>query len=1758
MSRSIFALLVGIDAYKEPVRPLNGCKNDIQAFESFLKARVPNDLLSIRTLLDGQAERQAIINGFRNHLQQASQEDLALFYFSGHGSQEQAPQEFWHVESDRLNETLVCYDSRLPGGHDLADKELALLIREVSDSGAQVVVILDSCHSGNATRAFGVEGIRRATTDQRSRPLDTYLEGSITSLSGSGGSLSGWATPPAGAHLLLAACRSDEFAREKPLDEGPHRGVFSYFILEALAMGGRMPTYKEAFKRVEAQVRSHVLYQTPQLESVQSSLLNEPFFGGMVVDLPPYFTLRNDLHEGWVLDGGSVHGIPRNRGEETTHLIFFEDTATGEDLRDRTKALGTARITEVGPSQSRVQVASDRDQAIDLDKTYKAVISLLPVPRLGVHAIGIEEGVSLLEQEDSGDSPYIKFVAPERAEIIVEALQEHNSGTSFYRIRRVSETHPLTVDVHGHTADSAREVVETLEHIARWLTIYRLRNANSSISDAIQMDVYVQGPEGKKIPVDHHSLDLDYLWQQGQWHKPHFWIKLTNASEQKLYCSFLALTQSFGIHDPGLLSNQEIQPSSTVWAYGGNPIPAAILDKYYQQGVTSYQDTLKLFVSTSSFDSTIGLQDDLEDVIFLVHSVEGGSLNTGYWKPKSSGSKSPAPVMNTLDRAFQYAHTRHVGDDAQDELVDWTTQDLAITIHRPREDAKITSGKTVSLGRVLEILPHSKVQARVRLATEPDASRDVGGRRLPQWLRDDPGFVQPFPLSNYPTRGGASEVNVIELADVHEYESVTSEEPLILRIGTQLDTQEHVLAVGFDPETESYIPLGVGQDDKGATAIRLERLPTPEGTRSLASAIRVYLHKVISKPLGLAFPYPVLSGALPDDMSTFRYEEEPNRVADLVRGADRVLVAVHGIIGDTRSLVGSLLPFAHPGDAEPSLYDLVLAFDYESLNTSIEGNARSLKECLIDVGLGPGHSKTVHIVAHSMGGLISRWMIEREGGSSMIEHLVMAGTPNGGSPWPTVQDWAMAAVGFGLNLLGTAPWPLQALGGLLGLIEKIDHPLDQMKPGSDLLKTLQSSEDPGTRYTSIMGDVTAHDASERIEQRARVAKRVLRKAASTAFLNDPNDVAVGAESMQSLPESWDERVASESVYCDHFTYFRSKSSLEALSGAFSSDNALEPTRYEHLSDFERAVERAMRHSEESVSMELEESSVGSIGARTASLGGSVGTRTEESSPGASPPASSASDASPRQTLVRYPFLEGPSRTPMGHDVSVYAQLLKKAPFPDAPTVAIDASASTQPTLEVVLRTDAFAVQNGSNTRTITVGHSGTTEERFVIRPLRPGTHTVRASYYQHERNLATVYLEVEVYDNEEGEILPVPSSSADTSDVSTRAEVPRTFPMPVTDQPVVPPPALELVVDLDRTRNGFKLHFELNGGSLNYHHAPAGTVELDESPEAQMNAWYHDLSKQARGLRRHVGAAAGAEDTADRPTDSDGELAALGRTLWDQFVPAELKEEYEKFKGQSHSFIITTEDPWIPWEMVKPYRALDQGGYEEDPFWCEQFDLARWVAGWGPPGLLPAQEARAITPRSNLPSVHREASFIKGLEQVWPDTRTLDPLKSKHELLLYLRENTFAIAHFACHGAFQEDQPGRPFIQMDRPFYSSQWPPRFADVETRPIIFMNACHTSRTGYLFTQLGGWASKAIGAGAGAFAGTLWEVRDDLALLFAKAFYRSLREVQPDGNFLSIGTAFRKARDAVKQEAPDNPTWLAYALYADPQGRLESARP
>ena len=142
----VYALLVGIDTYRLPHLDLQGCVNDIELAERMLRDRIDPADLALRTLRNEQATRAEIIRCFRDHLGAAGPADVALFWFSGHGSTGPLPEEIWFAESAGTCQTTVCHDSR-DTAHDLYDKELALLVHEVVSTGAHLVTIKDSCHA---------------------------------------------------------------------------------------------------------------------------------------------------------------------------------------------------------------------------------------------------------------------------------------------------------------------------------------------------------------------------------------------------------------------------------------------------------------------------------------------------------------------------------------------------------------------------------------------------------------------------------------------------------------------------------------------------------------------------------------------------------------------------------------------------------------------------------------------------------------------------------------------------------------------------------------------------------------------------------------------------------------------------------------------------------------------------------------------------------------------------------------------------------------------------------------------------------------------------------------------------------------------------------------------------------------------------------------------------------------------------------------------------------------------------------------------------------------------------------------------------------------------------------------------------------------------------------------------------------------------------------------------------------------------------
>ena len=240
--------------------------------EQYLRGRL-GEAAHIVTLSDDQATRDGVVAGFRSHLAQAGTGDIALFAYSGHGSQELPPTEFAFGDASGKLQNLLLFDA----GHEtggkfvwpLADKELGLLLDEVAESGAHVVAMLDCCHSGDGTRDAFVtarQWIRRApgTPIRRvqtaieklkgPRPLDGFLDGTLQHFQ----------TRTSTGHVALTACQSSELAKELIVGD-EHRGAFTATMIEVLETVGSKADYRSVIAAVRSRLERTVERQRPSV-----------------------------------------------------------------------------------------------------------------------------------------------------------------------------------------------------------------------------------------------------------------------------------------------------------------------------------------------------------------------------------------------------------------------------------------------------------------------------------------------------------------------------------------------------------------------------------------------------------------------------------------------------------------------------------------------------------------------------------------------------------------------------------------------------------------------------------------------------------------------------------------------------------------------------------------------------------------------------------------------------------------------------------------------------------------------------------------------------------------------------------------------------------------------------------------------------------------------------------------------------------------------------------------------------------------------------------------------------------------------------------------------------------------------------------------------------------------------------------------------------------------------------------------------------
>lgn len=1115
MPGDVYALLVGIDNYEPPVPKLGGCGNDVEAIHELLGVLV-GDRLRAMVLRDAEATRDGVIEAFRSHLGLAGPEDVAVFYFSGHGSQEPSPEEFWAVEPDRRNETLVCVDSRMSGKHDLADKELAALVAELSDRGPHVLMMLDCCHSGSGVRGDEqVEDqlVRQAPPDIRPRPLDSF-EVSVAppAVPGPGGASrttaggSGWGLAEEDPrYVLLAACEASQTAKEQRIG-AERRGVFSASLESALiAAQGRL-SYADLLAWATTRVRGLATAQTPQLEGHPDER-RRPFLGGDVVEGGDYYRLTHHA-DGWALDAGSVRGIPAPQDGETTTLAVYPRTAGPEERRTSSAAIASAKVSRVEPPRSLVTV--EPAGALDDTELYQAVVLAWPVAPMVVTVAdgpGRERVVDALAEAGSVDVAVADASDSDRAQVRVVPT------VAGFELRRSGDGRLVTAPVDDPSVEGARRVVRQLDHVARWSRLRDLDNPGSGIHpDELEVEITdVAAPAGTQP-----GGELHVTYQPD---RPAIRVRVRNTGRRPLFVSVLGLDDLYAVVSLLRQSWGEwLQPGQELWARGGDPVPMSVDARLYAAGVTEVVDFVKVIASTHDF---------------AAEALGQGGLDA----PATRSMPQLRAVSSTLDRLVRRVGFRSFDDDPVGEIADWLTVSRTVVVHRPRPGTEVTeAGAEISDGLHLTAPQGVALIARV---TEVDvAARSAGTSSLPALLRE---ASTPLPLTAMRALG--DDTSVLELSDVQGADEVTAQAPLLVRIAEPLAGHEHLLPVAWDGEY--WLPVGrTTARGAEATEVAVEMIPPPvAGERDLFGSVRILFRKVVGRRLGLEYSWPRLAVATaqPDGSVTYDVDAVPTAVA----GTQRVLLYIHGIIGDTRGMVRH-----GTTNGLHQAYGAVLALDYENLDTKVSDTAAELARLLREAGFrGGGEGPRLDVVAHSMGGLVARWYVEHEGGNEVVDRLVLAGTPHAGSPWPQVQDWASTALGVGLNALGGSGfWPANILGGLVSLVERYDTALDDMKGGSAFLEELARQADPHLRYYLVAGERSAtDDRTGGLVQRLRL--RVWRAAEVLAFLREPNDIAVAVTSAIAVPPGRDPGPEVRLVGCDHMTYFNAEVGVDALRAA---------------------------------------------------------------------------------------------------------------------------------------------------------------------------------------------------------------------------------------------------------------------------------------------------------------------------------------------------------------------------------------------------------------------------------------------------------------------------------------------------------------------------------------------------------------------------------------------------------------------------------
>ncbi len=281
------ALLIGVGTYKhlpyitskgEKLDNLKGPANDVQKIKDMLISVYNFREDNILVLKDQEATREAILGQFNQWLVKGTRPgDLVLFYYSGHGTRiPKAASGFYKAicPYDTLLNAKKLSEAKL-----IINEELGELLGKLR--GREVVVIMDSCHSGGMTRS--IRGIPVDELELTPAIQSKYLPIEITDVDSAEINRGmGLNIPKRGDgfedRISILSSREDQLSVEMTFPSGVIQGAFTAALLEGIGLKKDI-SYREWFEQAKKTIKDKFgLEQDPQLKTNKGTLLTRAVF----------------------------------------------------------------------------------------------------------------------------------------------------------------------------------------------------------------------------------------------------------------------------------------------------------------------------------------------------------------------------------------------------------------------------------------------------------------------------------------------------------------------------------------------------------------------------------------------------------------------------------------------------------------------------------------------------------------------------------------------------------------------------------------------------------------------------------------------------------------------------------------------------------------------------------------------------------------------------------------------------------------------------------------------------------------------------------------------------------------------------------------------------------------------------------------------------------------------------------------------------------------------------------------------------------------------------------------------------------------------------------------------------------------------------------------------------------------------------------------------------------------------------------------